>query len=83
MAAAIMTKKCLPSDAVRRIAQALLNAYAAPAYTPPALGLRFDDIESVAPGLASVLGLTAEALDSIDAATQARLVSGLAARMLD
>jgi hypothetical protein len=80
MPEAIMTTLCLPA---RRIAQALLAAYAAPDYVPHGLGLRFDDIQTVAPDIVAALGLTADNPARMTPATQSRLVSLLAARILD
>jgi hypothetical protein len=77
------TKPYLLSAPARRIADALLAAYAAPGYVAHGAGLCFDDIQTVAPGVAEELGLTGDNLACIDAATYARLVSLLAARMSD
>lgn len=83
MPTAMMNKACLLSEAGRRVAQALLAAHAAPDYPLPGLGLRFDDIEALAPGAAQELGLTEQNLSSMDSATRARLAHLLAVRISD
>lgn len=78
-----MKKLSLLSDAGRRVAQALLSAYAAPDFPLPGLGMRLDDIEAMAPGITEQFGLNANMLASIDPATRARLLSVLAVRIVD
>jgi hypothetical protein len=78
-----MKKQSLLSDAGRRVAQALLAACAAPDFPLPGLGMRLEDIQALAPGVAEEFGLNASTLAAIDPATRARLLSLLAGKILD